>query len=55
MVGGVHRILADFQDLGDCDLYVNGPPAFIAAARSLFIEKGLPESRLFVDAIKRIY
>lgn len=53
MVRAASRILEDQQNLGNCDIYINGPQSIIYLTRKLFLERGLPEDRLFVDSIKR--
>ncbi|GLQ98479.1 2Fe-2S iron-sulfur cluster-binding protein [Dyella mobilis] len=49
--GLVHEaVLEDQPDLSDHDVYMSGPPAMIDAGRTLFVEAGLPEDRLYYDS-----
>ncbi len=45
-------VAADWPDLSGVDLYMAGPPAMVAAGRTCFLERGLPEDRLFYDAFE---
>jgi CDP-4-dehydro-6-deoxyglucose reductase len=49
--GFVHEaVLKKHPDLSGWDVYMSGPPAMIHAARSAFIDAGVPEDRLFYDS-----
>ena len=51
--GQVHdAVLDDHPDLAAFDLYMSGPPAMIEAARHRFIDRGLPEDRLYYDSFE---
>ena len=51
--GLVHEaVLEDQRDLSGHDLYMSGPPAMIDAGHQLFLEAGLPESRLYYDSFE---
>ncbi len=45
--------LADLPDLGSFDTYLAGSEEFVSAARALLLDRGLPEARLFIDALNR--
>jgi CDP-4-dehydro-6-deoxyglucose reductase len=49
--GLVHEaVLHDHPDLSGHDVYMSGPPAMVDAGRTLFLEAGLPEDRLYFDS-----
>lgn len=49
--GWVHEaVLADIPDLSGHDLYMAGPPVMVSAARSAFLDAGLPETQMHYDA-----
>lgn len=49
--GLVHQaVIEDFPALGDYEVYANGPPAMIAAARRALVHHGLPERYFYSDA-----
>lgn len=51
--GLVHEtVLDDFTDLSGFDVYACGPPPMVHAARDAFLERGLPEDRLFSDSFE---
>lgn len=51
--GLVHEaVLEDHPDLAGFDVYMGGPPAMIDAGRRLFVEAGLPPSRLYFDSFE---
>ena len=51
--GTVHEaVLADHPDLSAFDVYMSGPPAMIEAAKPAFMERGVPENRLFYDSFE---
>jgi CDP-4-dehydro-6-deoxyglucose reductase, E3 len=51
--GLVHEaVLEDQPDLSGHDLYMSGPPAMIDAGHHLFLDAGLPESRLYYDSFE---
>jgi CDP-4-dehydro-6-deoxyglucose reductase len=50
---GAERIVADFPDLVNVDVYANGPEAVMHEARALLLTHGLPADRLFVDQLER--
>ena len=51
--GWVHEaVAADHGDLSGFDVYMSGPPAMIDSAKKLFMEKGVPEDRIFSDAFE---
>ncbi len=51
--GYVHqRILQDFSDLGNCEIYACGPPAMVKAAAQTFAEKGMNPKQFFSDAFE---
>ena len=45
--------LAGLPELGTLDVYLAGSEEFVSAARELLLARGLPEERLFVDALNR--
>ena len=45
--------LTDLPDPGTVDVYVAGREAFVVSARELLLAWGLPEERLFIDALNR--
>jgi CDP-4-dehydro-6-deoxyglucose reductase len=50
--GGVSaESLVDLPDLSGADVYLAGGEEFAAAAKVLLLEGGLPEERLFIDAL----
>ena len=53
MVKTARRVIEDYPDLSDHDVYVNGPMAVIKAMRRLLIGHNLPADRLFIDTLKR--
>lgn len=51
--GFVHEaVLETYPDLSSFDVYMSGPPAMIDAAKSSFLNSGLPETRLFYDSFE---
>lgn len=51
--GWLHdAVLAVYPDLSGFDVYMAGPPPMIAAARTAFLEAGLPEEQLFYDSFE---
>lgn len=51
--GWVHEaVAADIEDLSGFDVYMSGPPAMIDSAKTLFMERGVPEDRIFSDAFE---
>jgi len=51
--GYVHKaVTADFPDLSGFDVYMAGPPQMIVAARTEFMNQGLPREQLFSDAFE---
>jgi CDP-4-dehydro-6-deoxyglucose reductase len=44
--------LAKYPDLSDYDLYMSGPPPMISAAKTPFLDAGLPYDRLFFNAFE---
>jgi CDP-4-dehydro-6-deoxyglucose reductase len=51
--GFVHEAVAEaYPDLSAHDVYMSGPPAMIDAAKSVFLNNGLPENRLFYDSFE---
>lgn len=51
--GWVHEaVLADFDDLPACDIYMSGPPPMIEAAKAAFLAKGVPDEQLFSDSFE---
>lgn len=51
--GYVHAaVIEDHPDLRGFDVYVSGPPAMVASARSAFQAHGLPLDQLFSDAFE---
>ena len=49
--GWVHAAVAeDYPDLSHADVYMSGPPAMIAAAKTAFFAQGLPPEQLFYDS-----
>ena len=51
--GLVHEaVLEDHPDLSGYDVYMSGPPAMIDAGHHLFLDAGLPESRLYYDSFE---
>lgn len=49
--GLVHKaVLADFPDLSSVDVFACGSPAMIAAAKTDFIQAGLPPGSFYADA-----
>ena len=51
--GWVHEaLLAKYPDLSDYDLYMSGPPPMISAAKTPFLDAGLPYDRLFFNAFE---
>ncbi len=47
------RVIADYPDLSDFDVYASGPRSILAAAKRILTDYALPEERLFVDHIER--
>ncbi len=45
-------VVREHPDLSGFDLYMSGPPAMIAAARTLFEAHGLPADRLYYDSFE---
>jgi hypothetical protein len=45
--------LTDLPDLGNVDVYLAGGEEFVSSARELLLAGGLPQERLFVDALNR--
>ena len=45
--------LTDLPDLGTVDVYLAGSEEFAKTARELLLARGLPEERLFIDALNR--
>jgi CDP-4-dehydro-6-deoxyglucose reductase len=45
--------LSDLPDPGTADVYVAGGEVFVVSARELLLARGMPEERLFIDAINR--
>lgn len=45
-------VLDQYPDLSGHDLYMSGPPIMIDAARTRFLEHGLPEQHMFSDAFE---
>jgi CDP-4-dehydro-6-deoxyglucose reductase len=51
--GLVHEaVLEDIPELSGHDLYMSGPSAMIDAGHQLFLDAGLPESRLYYDSFE---
>jgi CDP-4-dehydro-6-deoxyglucose reductase len=51
--GFVHEaVISDHADLSGFDVYMSGPPAMIEAAKRQFMERGVPEDRLFYDSFE---
>lgn len=51
--GWVHdAVCAAYPDLSGMDVYMAGPPPMIQAAKSRFLDAGLPEDRLFYDSFE---
>lgn len=51
--GLVHEaVLQDHPDLSGHEVYMSGPPAMIHAGHQLFLDAGLPESRLYHDSFE---
>ncbi|HNQ05062.1 MAG TPA: CDP-6-deoxy-delta-3,4-glucoseen reductase [Thiobacillaceae bacterium] len=49
--GYVHEaVLADFADLSGYEVYACGAPAMVEAARTGFLQRGLPEDAFFADS-----
>lgn len=49
LLAAARRMLADHPRIADYDVYAGGPPANMAAARALLLERGLPQEQLFID------
>ncbi len=48
--GWVHEaVMADHPDLASCEVYACGPPAMIKAARTAFLERGLPARFFYTE------
>ncbi len=45
-------VMQAYPDLSGHDLYMSGPPIMINAARTGFLEHGLPEQHMFSDAFE---
>lgn len=45
--------LSGLPDLAAMDAYLSGSEEFVAAAKELLLARGLPEQRLFIDALSR--
>ena len=45
-------VLEAYTDLSGHDVYMSGPPAMIDTARASFLQRGLPEERLFYDSFE---
>ncbi|HKK16260.1 MAG TPA: CDP-6-deoxy-delta-3,4-glucoseen reductase, partial [Gammaproteobacteria bacterium] len=51
--GFVHAsVLEDYADLSSFDVYACGPPPMVHAVRDTFLERGLPEDRLYSDSFE---
>lgn len=51
--GLVHdAVLADHPDLSGHDVYMSGPPAMVDVALQAFLQRGLPEDRLYYDSFE---
>jgi CDP-4-dehydro-6-deoxyglucose reductase len=54
VAGGVRgESLDGLPDPGSADVYLAGAEGFVTAARELLLARGLPEERLFIDALNR--
>ncbi len=47
------QVVTEIPDLHDFDVYVNGAEAVLEPMRRLLLGHGLPESRLFIDHVRR--
>lgn len=51
--GWVHQaVVDDYPDLSGHDLYMSGPPPMVFAAKRAFLQKGLPEERMYSDVFE---
>ncbi len=51
--GWVHEaVLADIDELAGRDIYMSGPPPMIEAARTAFLDKGVPEDQIYSDSFE---
>lgn len=51
--GYVHEaVLHAYQDLSPFDVYMSGPPAMIDVARDAFLQRGVPEQRIYFDSFE---
>jgi len=46
------RLLRDHASLADCEFYLCGPPAMLAATRKLLAQLGIPAERIAFDDFK---
>lgn len=53
MLQAAAQLVAEIPDLSAYDVYVNGPEAMLEPTRSLLRHHGLPETRMFVDHVRR--
>jgi len=53
MLKAAGRVVEDIPDLSGFDVYVNGAESMLEATRSLLLDHGMRQDRLFVDRIQR--
>jgi CDP-4-dehydro-6-deoxyglucose reductase len=53
MVQTAKRVIQDYPDLSEFDVYVNGPQTVLQVMRQLLLDHCLPDDRLFIDTLKR--
>lgn len=50
---GAQRLVADYPNLANYEVYLNGPEASTPLTRALLLEHSLPASQLHIDALQR--
>jgi len=51
--GFIHgAVLKNHDDLSSFDVYMSGPPAMIDTAKHAFLQRGVPERRLYFDSFE---
>ena len=51
--GWVHdAVLADMDNLAECDVYMSGPPQMIDASKTAFAAAGVPDEQMFSDSFE---
>ena len=53
LLQAVQAVVADYPDLSDYDVYMNGPVEATLTATQLLLQHKLPQGRLFIDQLSR--